>query len=237
MYDSIIISDLHLGSEICQAKTIDKFLSAIKHKEILTKELILNGDVFDSWDFRRLKKTHWNVLSMLRKLSDEIHIIWINGNHDGPAEIVSHLLGVDVAEEYIFQSGDKKILALHGDKFDSFITKHPIITAIADFFYRKMQYIDKSFYWSRWAKKTSKTFLRCSQRIEAKAIEYCKKKGCDIVCCGHTHMAIEHKENGYFNSGCWTELPPTYLTILDGAVNLRWYYEDNNSDGCVAPAN
>jgi UDP-2,3-diacylglucosamine pyrophosphatase LpxH len=67
MYDSLIISDLHLGSEVCQAKKIEKFLSAIKDQELPTKELILNGDVFDSWDFRRLKKNHCTVpLSLSR---------------------------------------------------------------------------------------------------------------------------------------------------------------------------
>lgn len=223
MYDSIIISDLHLGSEVCQAKLIEKFLLKIKNQEIQTKELILNGDVFDSWDFRRLKKSHWEVLSLLRNLSDKIHIIWINGNHDGPAEIVSHLLGVDVAEEYIFESGDKKIIALHGHRFDAFISDHPMFTKIADYFYRWMQKIDKSFCWARYAKKASKTFLRCTEKIETKAINYAKKKHCNIVCCGHTHLEIEHPNTdiGYFNSGCWTEFPCSYLTILNGKVKLH----------------
>lgn len=224
MYDSIIISDLHLGSEVCQARLIEKFLLKIKNQELVAKELILNGDVFDSWDFRRLKKNHWGVLSLLRSLSDKMHIIWINGNHDGPAEIVSHLLGVDVAEEYIFESGGKKIIALHGHRFDSFISDHPLVTKIADYFYRWMQKIDKSFYWARCAKKASKTFLRCTEKIEARAINYARKKHCNIVCCGHTHLEIEHPNNadiGYFNSGCWTEYPCSYLTILNGEIKLH----------------
>lgn len=226
MYDSLIISDLHLGSAVCQAKMIESFLTKIKDQELPTKELILNGDVFDSWDFRRLKKNHWGVLSLLRSLSDKIHIIWINGNHDGPAEVVSHLLGVDVAEQYVFESGGKKIMVLHGHRFDSFISDHPVITRMADFFYRWMQRIDKSFYWARCAKKASKTFLRCAQRIQSRAIEYARKKHCNIVCCGHTHLEVEHpNENdvGYFNSGCWTEIPCSYLTVLDGKVNLRHF--------------
>ena len=63
------------------------------------ERLILNGDVFDSIDFRRLKKSHWKVLSLLRKLSDELEIIWLCGNHDGSAEVVSHLLG-----DYLLQT-------------------------------------------------------------------------------------------------------------------------------------
>ena len=52
--------------------------------------------MFDSIDFRRLSKNHWKVLSLIRKLSDQIDIIWLYGNHDGSAEIISHLLGVTV---------------------------------------------------------------------------------------------------------------------------------------------
>ena len=46
--------------------------------------------------FHRLRKWHWKVLSQLRKLSDEIETIWIIGNHDGPAEDISQLLGITV---------------------------------------------------------------------------------------------------------------------------------------------
>ena len=81
--DALIISDLHLGSENCQAKPLAAFLQGILDGRLPTKRLIINGDVFDSIDFRRLKKTHWKVLSLIRNLSDKIDITWIAGNHDG----------------------------------------------------------------------------------------------------------------------------------------------------------
>ena len=101
VHDAVIISDTHLGSDNCEARQLTRFLESILDGELLTQRLILNGDVFDSIDFRRLKKHHWKVLSLLRKLSDRIEISWINGNHDGPAEIISHLLGVEVRDEMI----------------------------------------------------------------------------------------------------------------------------------------
>src|ERR1700752_312098 len=107
--DALVISDIHLGSENCQAKELVHFLEAVHAGELETRRLILNGDVFDSIDFRRLKKQHWKVLSQLRKLSDEVETIWINGNHDGPAEIVSHLLGVSVQDEIVIESGTRKV--------------------------------------------------------------------------------------------------------------------------------
>ena len=107
MLDAIVISDIHLGSDNCEAKALVHFLESIRDQKILTQKLILNGDVFDSIDFRRLRKQHWKVLSTLRKLSDEIEILWINGNHDGPAEIISHLIGIDVRDEVILDSSDQ----------------------------------------------------------------------------------------------------------------------------------
>lgn len=235
MYDAVIISDLHLGSTICQAKQILKFLHLIEEDQSFTQRLILNGDVFDSWDFRRLCKNQWKVLSKLRKLSDEIQIIWINGNHDGPAEIISQLLGIEVVEELIFESGEKKVLALHGHIFDDFISDYPVLTCMADQIYRWLQKIH--IYWARNAKKCSKTFLRCSDKIERDAKKYAITKKCQIVCCGHTHLEIEHPgEIGYFNSGCWTELPCTYLIVSNGDVFVHKFYDEqanNHSDGCV----
>ena len=75
MYDAIVISDLHLGSEISQAKQLVRFLEMLREDIILTRELILNGDVFDSWDFRRLKKNHWKVLSIIRSLKFALHFL------------------------------------------------------------------------------------------------------------------------------------------------------------------
>ena len=72
LVDAVIVSDIHLGSENCQAKAIGELLQKMLDGELRARRLIINGDVFDSIDFRRLKKTHWKVLSLLRHLSDKI---------------------------------------------------------------------------------------------------------------------------------------------------------------------
>ncbi|MFO0805867.1 MAG: UDP-2,3-diacylglucosamine diphosphatase [Gemmataceae bacterium] len=225
MLDAVVISDIHLGSENCQAREVVHLLDSIRRGDLLTRRLILNGDVFDSIDFRRLNKHHWKVLSELRKLSDQVEITWINGNHDGPAEIVSHLLGVNCTDEIIVESGGRKILFLHGHRFDEFIARYPLLTFIADRIYNHLQRLDTSHAFARFAKRRSKTFLRCAEKIEHNARKYAARRGCDAVCCGHTHHAVE-KRNGevqYFNSGCWTEKPCTYLTVCEGEVELhRW---------------
>jgi UDP-2,3-diacylglucosamine pyrophosphatase LpxH len=197
MNDAIVVSDIHLGSSVCQSKKILELLKLIETDNIETKEIIINGDLFDSWDFRKLRGSHWKVLSKLRSMAKHKHIVWINGNHDGPAEV----------------------------KFDNFIAKYPFFTKMADMIYRTIQKVDKSLLLAKIAKRNSKTFLRCSQQIMKKAQEYGKKKDVDIVCCGHTHAAAENKKGRvwYYNSGCWTENPCHYLLINNGIVNINQF--------------
>ena len=229
MLDAIILSDLHLGSGSCQAKDLCAFLEGIAEGAPAIERLILNGDVFDSFDFRRLNRSHWKVLSLLRKLSDQIEITWICGNHDGSAEIVSHLLGVTVRDEYVFGSGGRDVLVLHGHSFDDFIDAHPVLTWVGDCIYALLQWLDRTHTIARMAKRGSKTFVRCVQKIQEGAIEYARKKGCGAVCCGHTHFAAMggSREVEYFNSGCWTESPSTYLTVADGSIRLHTFGLDS----------
>ena len=229
MHDAIILSDLHLGSPNCQAKALSELLESLKESGDTTRKLILNGDVFDSFDFRRLKKHHWKVLSLLRKLSDELKIIWICGNHDGSAEIVSHLLGVKVVDEYVLRSGRRRILVLHGHQFDDWLDTHPILTWIADMIYLFLQRIDRSHEFAKMAKKGSKTFVRCAQKIKHGSIEYAARKHCDAVCCGHTHLASldQSQRVAYYNCGCWTEHPCTYVVVENGEIEFRHWSGDD----------
>src|SRR5262249_18403492 len=107
--------------------------------------------------------------------------------------------------------------------FDSFLDKHPILTWLADCVYGFLQWVDRTHYFAKLAKHSSKTFLRCTAQIEAGAVELAAKRGCDAVCCGHTHVAAAREDGpvAYYNSGCWTELPCSYLTVQGGAVNLH----------------
>jgi UDP-2,3-diacylglucosamine pyrophosphatase LpxH len=227
LLDALVISDIHLGSDTCQARPLVHFLESVRRGEVTTRRLILNGDVFDSIDFRRLKKQHWKVLSLVRKLSDEVETVWINGNHDGPAEIISHLLGVTVRDEIVIDSGGRRVLLLHGHQFDEFLERYPLTSKVADWLYRCLQRIDTSHHVARQAKHSSKTFLRCAEKVRDLSIEYARRKGCDAVCCGHTHLPGGFTDGPvhYFNSGCWTERPCHYLAIADGRVEVCSYLD------------
>jgi UDP-2,3-diacylglucosamine pyrophosphatase LpxH len=222
MLDAVILSDVHLGSANCQARALAELLDRIATGELPTSRLILNGDVFDSIDFRRLNKTHWRVLSLIRKLSDQIEIVWLAGNHDGSAEIISHLLGVTVQDEYVLVSGRQRVLILHGHVFDEFIESYPSLTWLADRLYRLLQCLDRTHTFAKMAKHGSKTFLRCVKKIADGAVELAQKRGCTAVVCGHVHAPCAHVDQPipYFNSGSWTELPCTYLTVANGHVEL-----------------
>lgn len=242
MLDAVVVSDLHLGSENSQAGLFVEFLESIRQGDKRTRRLILNGDVFDSIDFRRLKKRHWKVLSLLRKLSDDIEIVWVNGNHDGPADIISHLLGVEVRDEIVLESGGRRILILHGHQFDEFIEKYPFTSKLADWLYRCLQRLDKTHYFARQAKSNSKTFLRCAKKVETLARTYARTKSCHVVCCGHTHLPTKSTDGDidYYNSGCWTEQPCHYLGITSGSVEVYNYqggYETSNEIGYEAAVN
>lgn len=232
MLDAVILSDLHLGSANCEARRVAALLRRIVHGDLPTRRLILNGDVFDSIDFRRLTRHHWKVLSLLRKLSDHLDIIWLAGNHDGSAEIVSHLLGVRVEDEFVLETGDERLLILHGHVFDEFIETYPRLTWLADRVYRVLQWLDRTHHFAKMAKHGSKTFLRSTEKIASGAVELARKRGCSMVACGHTHLpaAATDQPIAYFNSGCWTELPCSYLTVAAGRVRLHTFEEEEVAD-------
>lgn len=222
MHDAIVISDIHLGSSVCQARLLSELLKSLESGLVQTKRLVINGDLFDDWDFRRLKKSHWKVLSHIRKVAEVSEVVWIRGNHDGPAEIISHLIGVDFLDEYEMESGGKRILFLHGDRFDSFIAKRPILTKLADNLYRLVQRLDRSFHLARLLKHGSKTFLRCSEQIRDRAKSYAGSRGFDAVVCSHVHMEMEDLSEpvAYYNTGCWTECPSSYISVCSGVLKI-----------------
>lgn len=228
MQDAVILSDLHLGSDNCQAREIVDFLERLRVGRLTSQRLILNGDIFDSFDFRRLRKQHWKVLSTIRKLSDDMQTVWVHGNHDGDFESISHLLGIEVVDEFRFESGGRQVLCLHGHRFDRFINKHPLTTWLGDSIYWLLQKIDQSHTVARYAKRKTKIFMRNIEAIESGAVAYARETGADLVCCGHTHMPIGKPGIGYFNGGCWTEYPAHYLAVRNGRVTLEEYRQDDD---------
>ncbi len=224
--DTVIISDVHLGSEVARSKALLETLKAYSFRR-----LILNGDVFDDLNFKRLDKNDWNVLSYIRKLSNpkrECEVIWIIGNHDSAAEVLSHFLGVEVFEEFMWEFRGKRYFAIHGHQFDRFVTKNVKITHLANACYLIIQKLDtKKQIISRWVKRTSKKLIGVSDSTAKSAIKLAKKKGADYVFCGHTHRPSQKQTSGitYVNSGCWTDKPSTFITIdMENGVQIQEFH-------------
>jgi len=186
------------------------------------KRLILLGDIFEDLDFNRLKKEHWSFLSAIRKLSNpkrNTEVIWVEGNHDaGLSKITSHFLGVKVYKEYAFRLNGKKILTVHGHQFDRFLNENVIISNIASYFYDSIQkYGGEKQKLARWIKGKSKGWLRLAGKIALSAAEYAAQRGFNVVICGHTHQPaseyFDEMQIQYFNTGCWTDIPSSYIVI------------------------
>jgi UDP-2,3-diacylglucosamine pyrophosphatase LpxH len=212
---------LHLGSVICQARPLEEFL---EWAVLNSRELVINGDIFDDLNFKRLNKRHFACLKTIRRNSDrdDFRLVWVRGNHDGPADIVSHVVGVDILDEYVYDNGHLKLLILHGDQFDHFITYYRGLTDIACgiFYYIQKWFPHRS---ARAIRRISKRWQRNSAIVRRRAVEYARGKGIRNVTCGHTHLAedVEVGDVRYVNTGTWTEHPPCpFLAVRGDCMRL-----------------
>lgn len=219
MLDAVIISDLHLGSRLCQAGPLSAFLDYVP---TIASRLIMNGDVFDTADYRRLRPEHWRIIQQIRQLTRTMEVIWVAGNHDEPRQMVglAEMCGLKIVPQYTMPTGDSTLLCLHGDYFDDFIRNHPTLTAIGDFLYNLATVMDRSHKLARWLKKASKEHLDCVKKVRKGACDYAGSCGFDLVACGHTHLA--ETVGQYANSGCWTEVNNcTWVSVLNGHLTLN----------------
>lgn len=215
--DTLIISDIHLGDRSTRCHEVLKVLNNYSYER-----LILNGDILNGLFFNRLHAEHWDILSKFRKLSKHCEVVWLHGNHDAAADILSRLLGITVRDKYVWHSADKKFLAIHGHQFDRFLHDNIIISHLAFFFYDWLKRINPDGYIIRQIKKRSQTWKRNSFEVARGALRLGRLMAVDFVFCGHTHV-ISTAENGgvkYYNTGSWIEKPSAFVTITGNEVKL-----------------
>jgi UDP-2,3-diacylglucosamine pyrophosphatase LpxH len=235
-YDVLILSDLHLGSKASKVREALQLLKGLPFRR-----LILLGDIFCDLNFARLNKEHWQFLSYIRKLSNpkrETEVIWIEGNHDyGLTDVMSHLVGIPVYQEYFWESGGKRCMAIHGHQFDRLILKNNrIINRIVNRLHLGIQNIEpRGMLFTRTVDRMGAQWERMTSRVAKKAITYALSNGAGYVFCGHTHEPIKKTGNAveYYNAGAWTNEKPTYITILGQEVQIHEYNEriDNSYPG------
>jgi len=227
VYNTLILSDLHLGAETSHAREATRVL-----KETRFERLILLGDIFADLNFARLTKDHWKFLGTIRKLSNpkrKIEVVWVEGNHDhGLANIMSHLVGVRVYEMYEWQYRGLRHIAIHGHQFDGFQVNRMRLSRWGTSLYLQLQKLDfKSKPIARLIDRLNTRWLRMSPKVAAGALAYARHHEGDRIFCGHTHEAARVAENGihYYNSGGWVDSKLTYLTVDEQGVRIHEYNE------------
>ncbi|MGC1371081.1 MAG: UDP-2,3-diacylglucosamine diphosphatase [Candidatus Sulfotelmatobacter sp.] len=226
-YNTLILSDLHLGAETSHAREATRVLRAN-----CVQRLILLGDIFADLNFARLTKEHWKFLSYIRKLSNpkrKIEVIWVEGNHDhGLSAIMSHLVGVRVYQHYGWTCGGLRHLAIHGHQFDGFQVNNLRLSKLGTSLYLRLQKLDfKSKPIARLIDRLNTRWLRMSPKVATGALHFARQHGADRIFCGHTHEAVHVQQDGidYYNAGSWVDSPMTYLTIDEQEVRIHEFNE------------
>ncbi|MEA2715351.1 MAG: hypothetical protein QOG91_379 [Candidatus Parcubacteria bacterium] len=217
--DTLIVSDLHLGSFVSRAKELSDLLTTHTFKR-----LILLGDVFDNSDFEKLSEENWELLLVLRALSDPDsgrEVIWIRGNHDKEiATLMSRVVGTSVHDEYVWEHNNKRFLAMHGDQFDRLMTGNFAFHRLIHNIFLAIQRLDKDArHIVRLLDRTNTVIRRLSYKVAKGAVAHAKIHKANYVFCGHTHDALQkvHVDHEsvihYYNVGCWTRSPSTFAAI------------------------
>jgi UDP-2,3-diacylglucosamine pyrophosphatase LpxH len=227
VYNTLILSDLHLGAETSHAREAMRVL-----KETRFQRLILLGDIFADLNFARLTKDHWKFLGYIRKLSNpkrNIEIVWVEGNHDhGLTNVMSHLVGVRVYQHYDWQYDGRRHIAIHGHQFDGFQVNNLRLSTLGTSLYLKLQKLDfKSKPIARLIDRLNTRWLRMSSKVSVGAVQYARQHNADRIFCGHTHEAIHVEQDGihYYNAGGWVDSRLTYLTVDEQGVQIHEFDE------------
>ena len=235
--DLLVLSDIHLGTYGCHAEELLHYLKTIKPKTV-----ILNGDIFDIWQFskRYWPKSHMKVVKhILGWMSKGTKIWYITGNHD---EMLRKFEGFkmgsfQIANKIVLNLEDgKKAWFFHGDVFDVTMQHSKwlaklgaagydtliLINRFANFISEKIFHKGKLSL-SKKIKNSVKTAVKFINNFEHTAAEIGISNQYDYVVCGHVHqpeMREIETEKGkilYLNSGDWIE----NLTALEYA-NCEW---------------
>lgn len=225
---ALFISDVHLGSQGCNAEMV---LEVLKQYE--PKYLFLVGDIIDGWILKKRflwPQSHTNLVRKILSYSkNDVKIVYIPGNHD---DFMRHYLGVEfgnieVWDEYVYEG----IFITHGDLYDG-VVKLKWLGVLGSYGYDLAIIIDrylkrwgykKSF--SKWLKNRVKEAVKFITDFENQIVWQADKRKCHTAVCGHIHKAEDKSVNGvrYLNTGDWVE-SFTYVTMdYDNKLKLRHF--------------
>ncbi len=230
-FDTVVVSDLHLGARNARTDDFLTFLSSLR-----TDRLVLAGDFFDSPQLRGLTTRHVKVLDSLRQLSRRAEVIWIRGNHDPNPEWFTAIFDLQLRDEMLLDVAERKYLVCHGHLWDKALNWPWWIVYSAEAVYRACQVVDRSHLLARYLKRKSKWFCKVVDGLRTKSVSAARHLGYDGVIVGHSHVASDMVLDGvhYVNCGCWTERPAGFVGIRRGEV--RHYHWESDQPQAAEPA-
>lgn len=224
--DTLILSDLHLGSPIGKPWHIRTLLT--RHH---WKRLILLGDIFDGYtNYQHLDQEHHDLLTLIKGFALKgCEIVWIRGNHDHNRDgSLSRFIGAPVLDQYAWKQDGKQFLAIHGDQFDAFLENPGKLDFMLHKFFLQIQKLDKK---GRHIVKlidyANARLRKLSSKVARGAIKHAIEHNAEYIFCGHTHIAKKQvHENGqkkvhYYNTGCWTHTPSTFVAVDESGNILQ----------------
>lgn len=241
--DIVVISDVHLGTYGCHANELLQYL-----KSIAPKEVILNGDIIDIWQFskRYWPKSHMKVVKyLLGWIAKGIKVHYITGNHD---EMLRKFTGfqmgsLSIVNKVVLPVHGKKAWFFHGDVFDVTMQHSKWVAKLGakgyDFLIllnRAINFLSKQFgrgpiSMSKKIKNGVKSAVKFINNFETTASEIAIENDYEFVVCGHIHqpeirkIKTEKGEVTYLNSGDWIE-NLTALEYAQGQWELYSFYND-----------
>jgi UDP-2,3-diacylglucosamine pyrophosphatase LpxH len=242
-YKTVIISDVHLGSEGSKTKEVTLFL-----KSVTCETLILNGDIIDGWQLKKggsWKKKHTAFFRTILKMieNQQTKVVYLRGNHDDFLDqIIPFSLGKSftIQRDYILKSGKKRFLITHGDIFDSVTSNMKWLAYLGDVGYTILLTFNKLYNQYRsWRGLEYYSFSqRIKQRVkeavnyvsdfEEKLVELAKAHQCDGIICGHIHKPDIRQigEITYMNSGDWVESLTALVEDYKGNWELLHFLDE-----------
>jgi UDP-2,3-diacylglucosamine pyrophosphatase LpxH len=158
----------------------------------------------------------------MKKAKKGTKVIFVPGNHD---ESVRQFIGLDfggikIRDELIHTTANgKRMLVLHGDRFDGVIACAKWLAYVGDSLYTMILKFNQVF--NAWRARAGLPYWSLSQYLKLKvknAVSYitsfedalaaeARKQGLDGVICGHIHKPEIRDIDGilYCNDGDWVE--------------------------------
>lgn len=235
-YQTIFLSDIHLGARLCHADRVIDFLDRTD-----AEVYYLVGDILDGQRLR--SRWHWPashnqvVHALLGKAQAGARIIFVPGNHDAVlrAYLGTHFGGIEVVRNADFTGlNGKRYLVTHGDQFDLLVVHARWLSWLGDIGYENLNRVNylvnrvgarfgaRPRSLSKWAKGQLKSAQQYIEQFEQVLAQQAKREGYDGVICGHIHRARLREIDGvhYVNTGDWVESNTAVVEHKSGELEL-----------------